>query len=355
MNVLIVDDQPSARAILRHVVEGLGPDLQVEDFGDPVEALEWSDRWEPDLLLLDYRMPEMDGLEFARRFRRPPVHRDVPIILVTVVGDEPVRQAALEAGVIDFLVKPVRPRELRARCRNLLTLRQQGESVKQRVRALERQVLAGMREADQRERETLYLLARAAEYRDQGSGAHLLRMGRYAGAVAEAMGLPDSEAQIIELATPLYDIGMIGVSDAILRKTGELSEDDRAVVRRHTLVGNDILRESSSRFVQLAATIALRHHERYDGSGYPDGLVGEAIPIAARIVGLVDVFDALTCERPWRAALPVDQAVDYVQRHHGSLFDPACVDAFMRALPRILEVRRSFVGAAVIGGGTSEA
>lgn len=348
MNVLIVDDQPSARAMLRHVVEGIGPDLHVEDFGDPLEALRRSEEWDPDLLLLDYRMPEMDGLEFARRFRRPPAHRDVPIILITVVGDEPVRQAALEAGVIDFLVKPVRPRELRARCRNMLTFRQQGESVKQRARSLERQVLAGMREADQRERETLYLLARAAEYREPGSGSHLLRMARYAGVLAEGLGLPDAEVQTIELAAPLYDIGKIGIPDAILHKRETLGDDERATVNRHVNMGHDILRESSSRFVQLAAIIALNHHERWDGTGYPQGLKGEDIPLPARIVGLADVFDALISDRPWRAAMPIDDAVNFVEQGRGNLFDPAVVNAFHRNLPRILEIRRAFSPANVM-------
>lgn len=346
MNVLIVDDQPSARAMLRHVIEGISPDLTVEEFGNPHDALRRSEEWDPDLLLLDYRMPDMDGLEFARRFRRPPANRDVPIVLITVVGDEPLRQAALDAGVIDFLVKPVRPRELRARCRNLLTLRQQGESVKQRVRALERQQLSGMREADQREREMLYLLARAAESREPGQGAHLLRIGRYAGVLAEALGLPDAEAQMIEAAAPLYDIGKIGLPDNVLLKPGELDPVERAVAQRHAQMGHDILRESGSRFVQLAAGIALHHHERWDGSGYPHGLAREAIPLPARIVALADVFDAMTSARPWRPAHPVDEVVAYVDAQRGRAFDPVLVDAFHRAMPRILEIRRAFTGPA---------
>lgn len=343
MNVLIVDDQGSARAMLRHVVEGIGPYLQVEDFSDPVEALRRSEHWDPDLLLLDYRMPEMDGLEFARRFRRPPAHRDVPIVLITVVGDEPVRQAALDAGVIDFLVKPVRPRELRARCKNLLSLRQQGESVKQRVRTLERQVLVGMRESDQREREMLNLLARAADFRAAGTGTQLLRVGRYAGILADTLGLPDSEVQLIELAAPLYDIGKIGVPDGLLLKRGALTAEEQRVAKQHVQFGYDILRESSSRFVQIAATIALRHHERWDGSGYPDGIVGESIPLSARITGLIDVFDALCSERPWRPAYKIDEAVAYIRAGRENLFDPGCVDAFEHCLSRLLEVQHAYI------------
>ncbi len=342
MHVLIVDDQQSARLMLRRVVEDLGADLTVEDYADPVEALRRSEECEPDLLLLDYRMPEMDGLEFARRFRRLPANRDVPIVLISVVGDEPVRQAALEVGVIDFLVKPIRPRELRTRCRNLLALRQHGQSVKSRVRLLEREVLAGLREVEARERETLYLLARAIEYKDGGTGNNLLRLARYAGVLAEALGLPDEEAWAIESAAPLHDIGKIGIPDAILLKPGPLTEAEETVMRRHPTIGHDILQESSSRFVKLGATIALSHHEHWDGTGYPQSLKGEETPIAARIVGLADAFDALTSVRPYKPALSVDDTVHYIQSQRGTRFDPACVDALVAQLPRFIEILDAF-------------
>ena len=171
-------------------------------------------------------MPGMDGLEFARRFRRPLMHRDVPIVLVTVVGDEPVRQAALDAGVIDFLVKPVRPRELRARCRNLLQLRQQSESVKQRALSLEQRLLSSMHEVEERERETLSRLARAIEYRDTGTSAYLERMAHIAGLIAEDLGMFEDEVRMIELAAPLHDMGKIAIPDAILMKPGPLDEEE---------------------------------------------------------------------------------------------------------------------------------
>jgi len=338
VNVLIVDDQSSARTMLRHVVEAIGPRIRATDFGSPVDALRWSDDHSADLVLLDYRMPEMDGLEFARRFRRSLSRRDVPIVLISVVGDEPVRQAALEAGVIDFLVKPVRPRELRTRCKNLLQLRQQGESVKERARSLEQRVLQSVQEVEQREREMLYRLARAIEYRDSGTGVHLLRMSHYAEVLAEAVGMSEEETETLTLAAPLHDIGKIGVPDAVLLKRGGLTEDEFAVMRRHPLTGYDILRDSQSRFVQMGATIALRHHERWDGSGYPDGLKGEEIPLAARIVTVADVFDALTSERPYKRAWPAEEAFAYMKDNSGTLFDPLCVTALLDNQPRILEI-----------------
>jgi len=338
VNVLIVDDQPSARTMLRHVVEAIGPGIRANDFGNPVDALRWSENNVADLVLLDYRMPEMDGLEFARRFRRSLSRRDVPIVLISVIGDEPVRQAALEAGVIDFMVKPIRPRELRTRCKNLLQLRQQGESVKERARSLEERVLSSLHEVEQRERETLYRLAKAIEYRDLGTGVHLLRMSHYVEAIAEALGMPDDEVRILTSAAPLHDIGKIGIPDAILLKRGALTDEEFAVMRRHPLIGHEILRDSQSRFVQMGALIALRHHERWDGTGYPDGLKGEEIPLPARIVTVADVFDALTSERPYKRAWHPDEAFEYLKAHSGTFFDPSCVDALTGNQTRILEI-----------------
>jgi two-component system response regulator RpfG len=338
LNIVIVDDQTSARTMLRHILEDIGPELEVHDFGDPLEALEWCSHNRPDLLLLDYRMPELDGLEFARRFRTALVHRDVPIVLVTVVGDEPVRQAALDAGVIDFLVKPIRPRELRARCRNLLQLRQQSESVKQRALSLEQRLLSSMHEIEERERETLSRLARAIEYRDAGTSAYLERMARVAGLVAEGLGLPEDEVRTIELAAPLHDIGKIAIPDAILLKPGPLDAAEQARMRQHPRIGHQLLADSQNRFIRTSAVIALGHHERYDGSGYPDGLKGEQIPLAARIVTVADVFDALISPRPYKPAWTIEDALAYLGEQRGALFDPDCVDVLLREEARLRQI-----------------
>jgi two-component system response regulator RpfG len=342
MRVLIVDDQSSQRTMMRQLLGDISPEIKVADFSDPVHALLWSQEEPPDLVILDYRMPKMDGLEFARRFRRPLSQRDVPIILVTVVGDEPVRQAALEAGVIDFLVKPVRPRELRQRCKNLLELRQRQQSLKSRAYFLERQLLSGMHEIEHRERDLLRRLALAANWRAGSDPGGIERISGYSGLLAEGCGLPDDEVLLIEQAAPLRDVGNIRVSDRLLGKPAVLTSDEMNEVRRHTLLGHEILGDSNSVFVQMADEIALNHHERWDGSGYPRDLRGKEIPISARIVAIADVLDAMTTPRPYRAPVPLAAAVDWIKAKAGELFDPELVKILLAKQVDVLNVARSF-------------
>ncbi|WP_395644129.1 HD-GYP domain-containing protein [Rudaea sp.] len=349
MNIVVVDDQHSARLMMRKVVEGISQDVRVFDFGDPIVALKWSKTQRIDLLLLDYRMPGFDGLEFARRFRRLPANRDVPIVLISVVGDEPLRQAALDAGVIDFLVKPVRPRELRARFRNLLSLRRQGESVKERARSLEERLLANLQEVENREREILFRLAKAAEYRDFTTGIHLMRMSHYVELLAEELGLPEDDVRCLTLAAPLHDIGKIGIPDSILQKKGGLTDEEMRIMRHHPLIGHEILRDSQSKFIKMAAVIALRHHERWDGSGYPDGLKGNEIPLAAQIVSVADVYDALTTERPYKSAWSSAKALDYLVENRGVLFSPVCVDVMLANQARLSEIQYASLAAKELG------
>ncbi len=343
MNVLIVDDQASQRAIIRHLVQDIDANIRVTDFADPVQALLWSQQEPPDMVILDYRMPKMDGLEFARRFRRPLSQRDVPVMLVTVVGDEPLRQAALDAGIIDFMVKPIRPRELRSRCKNLLDLRQRQQALKSRTHVLEHQLVAGNHEMARTELDLLLRLARLASQRE-GADARLFdRIAGLSGVIARGAGMDDVAAQRIEQAALLHDIGNVGIPDAILRQAGPLSPDQRQQMEQHTVLGHEALRGGSD-LLQLGADIALHHHERWDGGGYPRAIAGADIPAAARVVAVADVLDALLSPRPWRSAWTPERALAHVRGGAGSQFDPMLVDVVIAHEAALVAVHRAALG-----------
>ena len=335
--VLIIDDQSISRMILEELVCSIGPEIETRSFADPVLALEWAKHNRHDLVVTDYKMPNMDGAEFTHWLRQIPSCADVPVVIITCVEEKAVRYRALEAGATDFLTKPIDHNECRVRCRNLLTLRQQQQIIKDRAHWLEREIDAKTAELRQREEETLIRLARAGEYRDEDTGNHVARMARYSRLIAEALGLGEEVCDIIEHSAPMHDIGKIGIPDQILKKPGPLRAEEWTEMQLHTEYGYEILRDSPSKYLQTGAVIALCHHEKFNGNGYPNGLAGDRIPIEARIVTVADVFDALTSVRPYKGAWPLEQALDLLHEESGTTFDSACVDAFMHNLP---EVRR---------------
>ena len=340
MNVLIVDDQASQRAIIRHLVQDIDANLRVTDFADPVQALLWSQQEPPDMVILDYRMPKMDGLEFARRFRRPLSQRDVPVMLVTVVGDEPLRQAALDAGIIDFMVKPIRPRELRSRCKNLLDLRQRQQALKSRTHVLEHQLVAGNHEMARNEHDLLLRLARLASQREGADPSLFDRIAGFSGVIARGAGMDEVTAQNIEQAALLHDIGNVGIPDAILRDPVPLAPEPRRQMEQHTVLGHDALGGGSD-LLQLGADIALHHHERWDGGGYPRAIAGADIPVAARVVAVADVLDALLSPRPWRPAWSPQRALAHIRGGAGSHFDPKLVDVLVLHEADLVAVHRA--------------
>ncbi len=339
-HVVIIDDQATGRTILERVVANTGLDLEVVAFGDPLAALAACRERPPDLLVTDYRMAALDGIEVIRHFREIPGCSEVPIVVVSIVEDKTVRYRALEAGATDFLTRPFDHYECQARCRNLLELRRQQKLASHRAANLERQIELATRQVKRREQETLYCLARAGEFRDQETGNHIQRMAHYSLAIAEALGLEPAFREELRYAAPMHDIGKIGIPDAILLKAGRLSEEEWAVMKRHTLIGHDILARATSPCLRMAASIALCHHERWDGSGYPHGLRGEEIPIESRIVAIADTLDALTSRRPYKAPWSLERAIGYVRESSGTLFDPVCVTAFLSVLPRIESIHR---------------
>jgi two-component system response regulator RpfG len=338
--VVIVDDRSTARSLLEGLARSLEPGVTVESFADPQDALALMQLSTPDLIITDYRMPGMDGIEFTRRIRATRRLADVPIIIVTVVEDRQIRYQALENGATDFLTRPIDPQECRARCLNLLALRRSQRLVSDRAQWLEDQVLQATREVRTRERETLMKLAKAGEYRDQETGNHIVRMAKYARLIAEELKLSAMECDEIESAAPMHDIGKIGIPDQVLLKPGRHTDEEQAIMRRHPLIGHEILAESPSRYLQMGAVIALGHHEKFDGSGYPQGLAGEDIPLPARIVAVADVFDALMSARPYKRAWSFQEALDYLRSESGMHFDPACVCAFERRIDAVAAIMR---------------
>jgi len=341
MRLLILDDQSTGRRILRELLQDVWPGVEILDFAGPEEALASTRESMPDLIVTDFRMPGMNGAQFIRAVRAMPGGADVPMVVVTVLEDRNVRYEALDAGATDFLSRPLDPVECRVRCRNLLQMRRQGRLVQKRAQWLEQRVNAATQDILKRERETLLRLARAGEYRDEGTGNHVLRMARYARCIAEAMGLDAGLCETIELAAPMHDIGKIGVPDQILLKPGGLSPDERTLMERHAAIGHEILKDSESRYIQMGAVIALGHHERWDGAGYPQGLAADDIPLPARIVAVADVYDALRSERPYKTAWSRAAACDYLRDEAGRRFDPACIQGFFDAFERICQIEES--------------
>jgi two-component system response regulator RpfG len=340
--VFIVDDRATARNLLEGLAKSLGAGVRVESFADPRLALDQAIRQPPDLIITDYRMPSMDGIEFTRRLRARASLADVPIVIITVVEDRRIRQQALESGATDFLTRPIDPHECQARCRNLLALRRSQKSLGDRAQRLEAQVAQATREIHARERETLIKLAKAGEYRDENTGYHIYRMARFSGLIARELGLPGMECEEIELTAPMHDLGKIGIPDNILLKTGSLTPYEWLIMKTHPVIGHDILVESPSRYLRMGALIALCHHERYDGQGYPRGLAGQDIPMPARIVAVADVFDALTTTRPYKPAWTFDVAAAYIAKESRGHFDPDCTEAFLRQIDQVRRVMREY-------------
>ncbi len=327
--VIIIDDQSIGRTILASIAKKISPYIKVSTFDDPYAALDSCRQFPPDLLITDYRMPTMDGIEVIRQFRQLEGCSDVPIVMVTIIEDRSVKYEALEAGATDFLSRPFDHYECQARCNNLLKLQKHQKAERKRSEFLEHQITQATAEIKTREEDALYCLARAGEFRDECTGNHIFRMAHYSLEIARGLGLDSDQCDLILRSAPMHDIGKIGVPDHILLKPGILSPSERVIMEKHSRIGHDILANSKSRYLKLGAKIALSHHERFDGTGYPNGLKGEEIPLEARIVTIADVLDALTTIRPYKTAWTMDDSLDYIRNKANTQFDPQCVEALL--------------------------
>ncbi|MBH9551396.1 HD domain-containing phosphohydrolase [Inhella gelatinilytica] len=341
LTIAIIDDNAVNVALFRALVKQLDGARSVE-FLQPQEALTWVLSHDVDLVVVDYQMPEMDGLTFIRHLRAQEDKREVPVLMVTADHEISLRHEALQAGANDFLTKPVDRVEFQARARNMLALRQSQLALLNRAAWLAEEVSKATATVVARELDTILRLSRAAEYRDPETGAHVLRMAHYARLIAVELDLPLEECDLLLRAAPMHDLGKVGTPDHILLKPGRLTPEELAIMRQHARVGHDILADSESPYLQAAAIVALHHHERWDGTGYPIGLAGDAISLWGRIVAVADVFDALTSERPYKAAWAMERAREFLLEQSGSHFDPRCVQAFCNRWADVLRVRARF-------------
>lgn len=341
VNVVIVDDNEINVTLLRHLVKAVDEAVPIT-FTDSAAGLQYCLEQDPDLIVIDYMMPHPDGMAFIEALRRHPGRQDTPVLMITANQDSEVRHRALTLGASDFLTKPVDKTEFRARAKNLLLLRQNQKRLADRATWLAEEVATATREILVRERETIIRLSKAAEYRDPETGAHILRMANYSRVIASNLGLPQTELDLILDAAPMHDIGKVGTPDHILLKPGRLEPEEMEIMRQHAMIGYEILKDSPSPLLQKAAIIALTHHEKFDGSGYPNRTAGENIPLEGRIVAVADVFDALTSERPYKKAWPVEEAVRFMHENSGSHFDPQCIDAFFKTWNEIMAIRNQY-------------
>jgi len=335
--ILIIDDSRLELMKMEHLLSEMGG-CQPTFIENPNHALSWCVGHDPDLVVVDYQMPQLDGLEFIKAFREIEGCEDTPLVMITASSTEKICVDALNSGANDFICKPVRKAEFLARISNMLTLRSKQRNAGNMIHKLNKEVDDTAKVMTEREVEIVNRLALAAEHRDSNTGMHIIRMAYYSLIIARNLGLSQEQQQMIFRAAPLHDVGKLGISDEILLKPGKLTPDEFLVMQRHTIIGDQILCNSASVLIQTAQEIAVSHHEKYDGSGYPKGLVGNAIPLSGRIIAVADVFDALTSKRPYKEAWSFEQAISYIKESSGSSFDPSCVEAFIKKLDEIESV-----------------
>ncbi len=334
--ILIVDDEEPNIRLLRQILGTVGYAC-IESTTDPRQVVDLYRTFQPDVILLDIKMPYFDGHQVLEQLKEVvPDDEYLPVLVLTSDGSTPTKQRALSNGANDFLTKPFGTVEVRLRVRNLLetrflhcSLREHNQLLEQRVTDRTVELLKRTDELEEARAEILERLARAAEFRDDATGLHTRRVARTAALLAERLGLPPGQVELIRRAAPLHDVGKIGVPDAVLLKKGSLDRADAEAMHSHTEIGAEILSGSRVVLLGVGREIALTHHEWWDGSGYPSGLQGEAIPISGRLVAVADVYDALTHVRPYKEAWSPAEAVAEIERRSGTHFDPYVVAAFV--------------------------
>ncbi|WP_338365640.1 two-component system response regulator [uncultured Pseudoalteromonas sp.] len=318
--ILIVDDEPANLKVMREV---LGSQYRMSFAKSGAAALALLEKEQPKLILLDIMMPDMNGFEVCEILKSTPKLSHIPVIFVTALGDESDEFKGFELGAVDYITKPISPAIVRARVKTHLSLVQAEQLKQAHVDLVNR-------------------LGRAAEYKDTDTGEHIARMSQYSKLLALEFGMDEHQAELLRQAAPMHDVGKIGIPDAILLKPGRLTPEEFDHMKQHAVIGAQILANSSSALLQLAHKLALEHHEKWDGSGYPNGLKGEQISVEGRIVAIADVFDALTSKRPYKEAWSVEEALEHMQTQAGKHFDPHLINLFVNNLDAIIAIKNTY-------------
>lgn len=318
--ILLVDDEPINLKVLKNILKD---DYILQYAKDGEAAITIAKNELPSLILLDVMMPDITGHSVCKQLKEDPNTKHIPIIFVTALSDDVDEVMGLELGAVDYITKPVSASIVKARVKTHLSLVQADELRESRLKIIQ-------------------TLGKASEYKDNETGMHVLRMSHYAKIIATSYGFGDLQVDNLFNAAPMHDIGKIGIPDSILLKPGRLTDDEMTIMKRHSEIGAEIIGDCDSEILTLAKSIALSHHEKWDGSGYPKGLSQEEIPIEGRIVAVADVFDALTSKRPYKDAWPIEDAINYIKENSGKHFDPNIVDLFLENIDSIIEIKERF-------------
>ena len=338
--ILVVDDVPENIDVLRNILESK---YRIKAAFNAKKALSIAmSEPHPDLILLDIMMPGLDGHQVCIQLKTNDLTKKIPVIFVTAKGEIEDETHGFQIGAVDYITKPVSAPIVLARVETHLASHDQNRVLEGKVEERTLQLKNALQKLKKSSLDTIYRLSRAAEYKDEDTGSHLLRMSRYSAAIAEEMNLNDETVESILFAAPMHDIGKIGIPDQILLKPGKLDAHEWKLMKQHTDIGAQILDGSDEDIIKLGETIALTHHEKWDGSGYPKKLAGSSIPLVGRIVAIGDVFDALTSQRPYKEPFSLDKSFSIILENRGKHFDPNVVEAFFAVKDNILAIKETY-------------
>ena len=340
VHILVVDDTLANVQVLATLLRDQGYRINVAMNG--VQALDMVQRVRPDLILLDVMMPEMDGFETCRRLKNSADTRDIPIIFLTARVEPEDIIEGFKLGGVDYVTKPFNSTELLVRVHTHISLYLLQQELEQRVRARTAELRQALEDVRTAHLDTITRLVLAAEYKDEDTADHIQRMSLYSGLLAQGLGLSEEEAELLKIASPMHDVGKIGIPDAILLKPAKFDEEEYEIMKTHTTMGANILKNSPSEFLQVGEVIAMSHHEKWDGSGYPKGIAGEEIPLLGRICAVADVFDALTSTRPYKQGFSNEKAIEMLREGRGGHFEPKLVDLFIKDFDAVVAIQQQY-------------